>query len=169
MSNVNHQKKQRRSTMYQVGPPQSVSLYICGWTGSQPHFCRVLVCGTGREHLFPKTRNINFGIKLFSWVAHSNMCFSGKMTETLQGTVHEFIVPTLHLHDLRCWWTFNKKIRVISAMWAMELCEDQAIYWVQRVCPCLLRQRWLVSGASLNKENDKHSHDSKWLIEQSHI
>lgn len=146
------QEKQRRSTKCQVGPPQSVSLYPCDWTDSQRHFCRrFLVCGTGRAHLFPKTRNINFGIKIFSWVAHFNMCFSGKMTETLQGTVLEFTLPSWHLHDLRCCWTFNKMIRVISSIWAMELCEDQANYWVWRVCPCLLMQRWLVSGANLNK------------------
>lgn len=152
MADVNQQKKQRWSTVHQVGPPQSISLYLCGWTGSQPHFCRkVLMCGTGRAHLFPKIRIIIFGIKISSWVAYSNMCFSGKMTETLQGTVLEFTVPSWYLHDLRCCWTFNKKIRVISAKRAMESCEDQAIYWVQRVCPCLLMQQWLVSGASLNK------------------
>lgn len=140
------------------------------WTGSQTHFCRgFLVCGIGRAHLFPKTRNINFGIKIFSWVAHFNMCFSGKMTETLQGTVLEFTLPSWHLHDLRCCWTFNKMIRVMSYIWAMELCEDQANYWVERVCPCLLMQRWLVSGANLNKENDRDSHDAKWLIEWSPI
>lgn len=50
--------------------------------------------GTDRAHLFPKIRNINFGIKIFSWVAHYNMCFSGRMTETLQGTVLEFTVPS---------------------------------------------------------------------------
>lgn len=92
---VNQQKQERRSAVYQVGLPQSVSLYLCGWTGSQPHFCRrVLVCGTGRAHLFPETRNINFGIKIFSCVAHSNMCFAGKMTEPLQGTVLGFPVPS---------------------------------------------------------------------------
>lgn len=94
MASVNHQKKQRKSTTYQVGPPQSVSLYICGWTAFQPHFCKVLVHGTGRAHLFPKTRSINLGIKIFSLVVHSNMYFSGKMTETLQGTVLEFTVPS---------------------------------------------------------------------------
>lgn len=92
----------KKRTVYQVVPPQSISLYLCGWAGSQPHFCRrILVCGTGRAHLFPKSRNINFGIKIFSCVAHSNMCFSGKMTETLQGTVLEFTVLSWHLHDLQ--------------------------------------------------------------------
>lgn len=95
MADVDQEKKQRRSTKCQAGPPQSVSLYPCAWTGSQTHFCRgFLVCGIGRAHLFPKTRNINFGIKIFSWVAHFNMCFSGKMTETLQGTVLEFTLPS---------------------------------------------------------------------------
>jgi len=44
------------------------------------------VCGA-TEHwsLFPKTRDINFGLKLASCVAHSNTYFTGKVTVTVEG------------------------------------------------------------------------------------
>lgn len=53
-------------------------------------------CVMQAEHwsLFPITGDIHFGINLSSCVAHSNMCFAGKMTETLQGTGPGFPVPS---------------------------------------------------------------------------
>ena len=53
-------------------------------------------CVVQAEHwsLVPITRDIHFGIKLSSCVAHSNICFAGKMTETLQGTGLGFPVPS---------------------------------------------------------------------------
>ena len=101
--------------------------------------------------LFPITRDIHFGIKLSSCVAHSNMCFAGKMTETLQGTGLGFPVFTR---------------------------EDQAICQVRTVCPCLLMQQWPVSMLMLQMKQVKtrekmteivKTPGSKWPVQQSPV
>lgn len=152
MADVNQQKKQRWSTVYQVGPPQSVSLYLCGWTGSQRHFCRrVLMCGTGRAHLFSKIRIIIFNKNTFLGSLFQYVFFLERWLKPCGAQCLNLQSP---VDTCMTWDAVESSIRrlgVISAKWAMESCEDQAIYWVQRMCPCLLMQQWLVSGASLNK------------------